>query len=148
MNPEPLGESGTGRVADQSGMAVTLDGEGGCIAEARRLAANFLTRIRTEEGLPAPERVVGLTQLVVSELVTNARKYAPGPILMELGIVGGAVRIGVWDSSPVLPAPRAADPQRVGQHGLEIVRAVADELVVRREGAGKRVTARIPMDGR
>ncbi|MFI5681274.1 hypothetical protein [Streptomyces cellulosae] len=32
-----------------------------------------------------------LNQLVVSELVTNARKYAPGPVLMELRIAGSLV---------------------------------------------------------
>nr|WP_240529874.1 ATP-binding protein [Streptomyces mangrovisoli] len=92
------------------------------------------------------ERLVGLVQLVVSELVTNARKYAPGPVAMKVCLVGAAVEIEVWDGDPALPAPRAADPQRVGQHGLEIVKAVADSLVVRRESVGKRIIARIPVN--
>jgi hypothetical protein len=42
---------------------------------------------------------MGMVQLVVSELVTNARKYAPGPCLPDLEIVEGGVQISVWDST-------------------------------------------------
>ena len=94
------------------------------IARARHLAAGFLTRVQAEHGLPVSQRAMDLTQLVVSELVTNAHKYAPGPALMDLRIVGDAVEVVVWDGDPVLPVARAADAGRVGQHGLEIVMAV------------------------
>jgi anti-sigma regulatory factor (Ser/Thr protein kinase) len=86
-----------------------------------------------------------LTQLVVSELVTNARKYAPGPVLMDLRIVSDAVEVVVWDCDPVLPVARAADAGRVGQHGLEIVMAVAQGFEAQREPVGKRITARIAL---
>ncbi|MFE1755832.1 ATP-binding protein [Streptomyces anandii] len=125
--------------------AAALDGDGTCIAEARRLAAAFLTRVRAEGGLPVSDRATDLTQLVVSELVTNARKYASGPILMDLRVVGDAVEVAVWDSDPVLPVARAADPGRVGQHGLEIVMAVVQGFEVRREPVGKRVIARVAL---
>ncbi|MET7573251.1 ATP-binding protein [Streptomyces sp. NPDC005492] len=124
---------------------VALDGDGSCIAEARRLAASFLARVRVEYGLPVSDRAMDLTQLVVSELVTNARKYAPGPVLMDLRIVGALVQVEVWDSDPVLPVAHAADAQRVGQHGLEIVRAVARGFEAHRESVGKRITARIDL---
>lgn len=88
---------------------VALDGDGTCIAQARHRAADFLTRVQAEHGLPVSARAMDLTQLVVSELVTNARKYAPGPVLMELRIVGAVVEVVVWDSDPVLPVARAAD---------------------------------------
>ncbi|GAA5707291.1 hypothetical protein Save01_08154 [Streptomyces avermitilis] len=125
--------------------SVALDGDGVCIAEARHLAAGFLTRVRAEHGLPVSARAMDLTQLVVSELVTNARKYAPGPVLMELRIAGATVEVIVWDSDPVLPVARAADAGRVGQHGLEIVLAVAQSFEVQREPLGKRITARITL---
>jgi hypothetical protein len=86
-----------------------------------------------------------LTQLVVSELVTNSRKYAPGPVLMELRITGAAVEVAVWDSDPVLPVVRAADVGRVGQHGPEIVMAVAQGFEAQREPVGKRITDRIAL---
>ncbi|MFE9893309.1 ATP-binding protein [Streptomyces sp. NPDC005529] len=124
---------------------VALDGEGGSIAEARHLTAAFLARAQTDLGLPVSARALGMAQLVVSELVTNARKYAPGPVLMELRIAEAMVDVVVWDSDPVLPVARAADPDRVGQHGLEIVKAVADSFEVQREPVGKRITARIAL---
>src|SRR4051812_36115958 len=85
---------------------IALDGDGSCIAEARHRAVDFLTRVQAEYGLPVSARALDLTQLVVSELVTNARKYAPGPVLMELRIAGDLVEIIVWDSDPVLPVAR------------------------------------------
>jgi hypothetical protein len=52
----------------------------GCtaIAEARAMARDFLVSLQTVHGLPVSDRAMGMVQLVVSELVTNARKYAPG----------------------------------------------------------------------
>ncbi|AGF67828.1 regulatory protein [Streptomyces hygroscopicus subsp. jinggangensis TL01] len=131
--PEPMHET------------VPLDGQGACIAEARRHAADFLARVQREYGLPVSDRAMDLTRLVVSELVTNARKYAPGPVLLELRLVGGLVEVVVWDSDPALPMARPADPGRIGQHGLEIVMAVVQGFEVQREPVGKRVTARIAL---
>ncbi|MGW7254296.1 ATP-binding protein [Streptomyces sp. NPDC054834] len=124
---------------------VALDGDGHVIAEARHRAVDFLTRVQAEHGLPVSARAMDLTQLVVSELVTNARKYAPDPVLMELRIIGAVVEVVVWDSNPVLPVARASDAGRVGQHGLEIVMAVAQGFEAQREPVGKRITARIAL---
>jgi hypothetical protein len=49
----------------------------------------------------------------------------------------------VWDSEPVLPVAKAADPDRVGQHGLEIVMAVCRSIEVHREPVGKRIKAAV-----
>jgi anti-sigma regulatory factor (Ser/Thr protein kinase) len=125
--------------------SVALDGDGADIAHARRMAAGFLTRVQAEHGLDVSQRALDLTQLVVSELVTNARKYAPGPILLDLRIVGDLVEVEVWDSDPTLPIARAADAGRVGQHGLEIVMAVAQGYEAQREPVGKRITARLAL---
>ncbi|MFJ4982160.1 ATP-binding protein [Streptomyces coeruleorubidus] len=81
--------------------------------------------------------------LFTGELVTNARKYAPGPCLLTLEISGGAVVVTVWDSEPRLPIPRAPDPRRAGQHGLEIVMAVCRSIEMHREPVGKRITATV-----
>ncbi|MCZ4607586.1 ATP-binding protein [Streptomyces sp. Lzd4kr] len=125
--------------------ALALEGGGTSIAEARHRATEFLSQAQEGHGLPVSQQVLELTQLVVSELVTNARKYAPGPVLMELRITAHAVDIVVWDSDPTIPAARAADPGRVGQHGLEIVQAVTENLSVDPEPVGKRITARIAL---
>ncbi|MGY1495264.1 ATP-binding protein [Streptomyces sp. QTS52] len=122
-----------------------LGGDDGCIADARHHAVAFLDRARTDHHLLVPARVRDFVQLVVSELVTNARKYAPGPVLLELRINARAVDVVVWDSEPTVPAARAADPGRIGQHGLEIVKAVAEDLFIEQEPVGKRITARIAL---
>jgi anti-sigma regulatory factor (Ser/Thr protein kinase) len=145
MDSVPLGEDGTAPDEQTIQTTVALDGDDTCIAQARHLAAGFLARIQADHGLPVSQRAMDLTQLVVSELVTNARKYAPGPVLMDLRVVDDTVEVVVWDSEPVLPVARAADAGRVGQHGLEIVMAVAQGFEVQREPVGKRITARIAL---
>ncbi|MFC8420494.1 ATP-binding protein [Streptomyces sp. NPDC057236] len=147
MAAVPVGGDGTtpGEKAVQATLVLDGDGDGVGIAQARHLAVGFLARAQAEYGLPVSRRAMEVTQLVVSELVTNARKYAPGPALMDLRIAGDTVEVSVWDSDPVLPIARAADAGRVGQHGLEIVMAVARGFEVRREPVGKRVTARLAL---
>lgn len=124
--------------------SLALDGDGGCIARARHQAADFLLQVQLE-GVAVSGRAVDLTQLVVSELVTNACKYAPGPILLHVRIIGSVVEVVVWDSDPVLPAARAADVGRVGQHGLEIVTALAHSVEAERTSVGKCITARLAL---
>ncbi|GAA2287092.1 ATP-binding protein [Streptomyces ruber] len=122
-----------------------LGADDGSIADARNHAAALLDRARDDHQLPMPGRTTDLGQLVVSELVTNARTYAPGPVLTELRVTVEAVEVVVWDSSPTLPAAKAADPSRIGQHGLELVKAVTEDLSTDREPVGKRITARITL---
>ncbi|MEU3550582.1 ATP-binding protein [Streptomyces lasalocidi] len=140
-----MSEDGTAPHEQAIQTTVALEGDGSSIAEARHLAAQFLTQVQAQHGLPVSQRAVDVTQLVVSELVTNARKYAPGPVMMDLRIVGDLVEIVVWDSAPVLPVAKAADAGRVGQHGLEIVMAVAQGYEVQMEPVGKRITVRIAL---
>ncbi|MET8583422.1 ATP-binding protein [Streptomyces collinus] len=142
-DPAPADGAELDRPVLKTGAA--LVGDGTDIAGARHLAAAFLTRVQAEHGLPVSERAMDLTQLVVSELVTNARKYAPGPVLLDLEVTGDTVEVVVWDCDPVLPVARAADAGRVGQHGLEIVMAVAQGFEARREPLGKRITVRIAL---
>ncbi|MFF9314246.1 ATP-binding protein [Streptomyces sp. NPDC014748] len=139
---------GDGRLAPlrPTEVTATLGGEDLCIAEARDLVADFLGgRIRTELGIPVSARALGDAQLVVSELVTNARKYAPGPVSLELRLSRNAVVVAVRDTDPVLPVARDADAHRIGQHGLEIVKAVALAFEAQREPTGKCLTATIAL---
>ncbi|MFE9411757.1 ATP-binding protein [Streptomyces sp. NPDC006704] len=126
-------------------LSVALRGDGPCIAEARHAAARFLASVHGEHGEPIPPPAVDLTCLIVSELVTNALKYAPGPVLMDVRIRGGVVEVVVRDSDPVFPVAGAADAGRVGQHGLEIVVSVAQSFEVREDPFGKRVIARVAL---
>ncbi|TWV31511.1 ATP-binding protein [Streptomyces misionensis] len=138
-------DAGRSMPAEPPATVVEFDGGAGCIAAARHHAARFLGRVQEEHGIEVSGRALDLTQLVVSEVVTNACKYAPGPVRLGLRIAAGLVEISVWDRDPALPVARAAEPSRVGQHGLEIVLAVAETFEARREGAGKRVTARVAL---
>lgn len=122
-------------------VSAAYEGSSADIPQARELARGFLARIQADHGLPVSNRAMGIVQLVVSELMTNACKHAPGPCLLDLELVGGGIDVTVWDSDTVLPVARAADPGRVGHHGLEIVMAVCQSFQVHREPVGKRITA-------
>ncbi|MEV7730152.1 ATP-binding protein [Streptomyces sp. NPDC087917] len=115
------------------------------IADARRLALSFLADLQAIHGLAVPERVTGQVELVVSELATNARKYAPGPYSLVLEARDGAVEVSVWDSEPALPVVPATDPHRIGQHGLEIVMALCRSFEMHREPVGKRIKASVAL---
>ncbi|MFD1275732.1 ATP-binding protein [Streptomyces kaempferi] len=125
--------------------SLALDSNGSRVAEARHLAAAFLARVREDHGIPVVTATVEIVQLVVSELVTNARKYAPGPARLHLRIKGAVLQVELWDSNPVAPAAKTPDPQRIGQHGLEIVTALAQTLTVDQTPLGKRITANIAL---
>jgi anti-sigma regulatory factor (Ser/Thr protein kinase) len=124
-------------------VTAAFEGTPSDIGRAREMARAFLVRVQSVYGFPVSARATGVTELVVSELLTNACKHAPGPCLLDLEVVGGRVEITVWDSEPVLPVARAADPGRVGQHGLEIVMAVCQSFEVHMEPVGKRTTATV-----
>ncbi|WP_329172442.1 ATP-binding protein [Streptomyces sp. NBC_01477] len=123
----------------------TYDGESGSIAEARRLATVFLGRVVAEGAAPVPADVVGIAQLVVSELVTNAVKHVGGPCGVDLELVGDAVEIGVWDHSSQPATVMDHDPARIGRHGMEIVAALCGGFEVDLTPTGKRVTVRLSL---
>ncbi|MEU7029060.1 ATP-binding protein [Streptomyces sp. NPDC046275] len=135
------------------------DGGVGTVTVARDATAAFLRRATrpdvhpdTPSGLgpgadPAPDRgtVVDVDTdtalLVVSELVTNAVKHAPGPLRLELALREGTLEISVCDGSTAGPVLRAPDPERIGGHGMEIVAALCRYVVTEPTAHGKRVTA-------
>ncbi|MEV6783730.1 ATP-binding protein [Streptomyces sp. NPDC051098] len=121
------------------------DGEPGSIAAARHFAAHFLTRLQGQYGIAVARDAVGTVQLVVSELITNACKYAPGPSSLSLEFAGRMLEVTVSDSSPALPLVRGPEPTRVGQHGLEIVMALTEGFQVQRKPFGKRIKVRVPL---
>lgn len=124
-----------------------FDGRPGTIATARDFAAEFLARAQAELQVPITDRVTDAVRLVVSELITNATKYAPGPHLLELQLSAETARVTVWDTEATLPVLHDPDARRIGQHGLEIVRALCDRLEAERRAGGKRICALISMDG-
>jgi anti-sigma regulatory factor (Ser/Thr protein kinase) len=123
-----------------------FDGGAGTIAAARGVVSSFLTALPAQHGVTIPPDTLDSARLVVSELVTNACKHAPGPCFMDIETDGTRLQISVWDSDSSLPQASAPDPDRIGQHGLEIVLALCDSLEFHPETLGKRVTARLPLN--
>jgi len=119
--------------------AVSYDGSL-VIGEARDFAGEFLDRAAVR-GVP----VAGVKRqdalLVVSELVTNAVRHAPGPCTLALDLQDGVLEIAVSDTSGRSPQPQPFEPQRVGQHGLEIVQALCIRVATETNDLGKTVRA-------
>ncbi|WP_042392939.1 ATP-binding protein [Streptacidiphilus carbonis] len=157
------------RARDGLTAGATYDGRTGTIVAARGFVAEFLARAQAEQGVAVTGRLLEDARLVISELVTNAAKYAPGPCLLDLELLdpdlgclepgvpdlgcldpgdpepgaldlgGGVLRITLWDTQPALPVPSEPDPARIGRHGLEIVLALCRRFEVERQAGGKRV---------
>ncbi|MBB6438585.1 ATP-binding protein [Streptomyces candidus] len=112
------------------------------VGAARDFTTVFLLRAIVA-GTSVGVLLLDRARLVVSELVTNAVKYARGRILLELQVQDEVLLITVADTTPALPVSRAHDPRRIGQHGLEIVRMLCRSVDVTLEPAGKRVTVHL-----
>ncbi len=115
------------------------------IAAARDFTAQFLEQAQQTVGARLTERVAQDAKLVVSELVTNASKYAPGPCELRLELAAEGIDVTVRDSNPSVPRPASQDPGRVGRHGLEIAAALSQWMFTRRHSGGKSVHARIAL---
>lgn len=83
--------------------------------EARAAVSDFLTGV----GL---SWLIDDAQLLTSELVTNAVRYARGPIVVRAALRDGFVRLEVSDAAvDAAPAPRVAAPNDEGGRGMELV---------------------------
>ncbi|MFF6794138.1 hypothetical protein ACVW0K_000397 [Streptomyces filamentosus] len=118
---------------------------GDAIASARAFTADFLAAAPAARPVPVEDEHVELAQLVVSELVTNAVRHASGLCRLVLELSRDALDISVLDREPAAPVVRGHDPGRIGQHGVEIVVAVCESLVVEPHPEGKRVRARLSL---
>ncbi|MFC6505381.1 ATP-binding protein [Streptomyces plicatus] len=85
-------------------------------ARARAEADALLSALHHTFQVPVAPRTADDVRLVVSELVTNAARHAPGPGRLEIQTAdrGRTVRITVWDTSPAMPQPRPVNPHRAG----------------------------------
>jgi anti-sigma regulatory factor (Ser/Thr protein kinase) len=120
--------------------SVAFDGHPSMIAAARDFAGAFLDRAR-ERGAAVDGRQREALRLVVSELVTNVVRYAPGPCRLTLELNRDTVEVAVADTSPARPAAQSREPGRVGQHGLEIVLALCRSVRTQPVSTGKVVHA-------
>ncbi|MFH8802280.1 ATP-binding protein [Streptomyces sp. NPDC017936] len=113
------------------------------VTDARDAVRALLARV----GHGVGHRSAQDAQLVVSELITNAVRHAPGPgaLLLELSPGTDHLKIVVRDSSPHPPVLRARDPRRVGGHGLHLVTLLCEQLRTVRLRTGKQVVAHLSL---
>ncbi|MER5405872.1 SpoIIE family protein phosphatase [Streptomyces sp. NPDC002769] len=103
------------------------------VAEARRHATEQLTRWGLDE-------IACVTELVVSELVTNAIRYGGAPIQLRL-IRDRALICEVSDASSTSPHLRRARTYDEGGRGLLLVAQLTDRWGTRTTCAGKTIWA-------
>jgi anti-sigma regulatory factor (Ser/Thr protein kinase) len=84
-------------------------------------------------------------ELVVSELITNAVRHAPGPGAVSLQATRTHLAITVYDTWSARPRPQPPDRSRAGGHGLHLVHQVSDKVVVTSGPGGKQITAYLPL---
>jgi serine phosphatase RsbU (regulator of sigma subunit)/anti-sigma regulatory factor (Ser/Thr protein kinase) len=107
-----------------------------------RLASKLTAAKRARSLIRSPLRRWGLADLIpiaelaVSELVTNAVRYAQGTIGLRLVFESGLF-IEVLDDSAAVPRLRHADEDDERGRGLQVVSQVAHRWGTRRAGAGK-----------
>jgi serine phosphatase RsbU (regulator of sigma subunit)/anti-sigma regulatory factor (Ser/Thr protein kinase) len=107
-----------------------------------KLPAELTSAHRARTLIRRPMKRWGLTELIpaaellASELVTNAVRYAPGQIGLRLILEGGLV-IEVFDDSAALPRLRHPDDDEERGRGLQVVSQIAQRWGARRAVSGK-----------
>ncbi|MGW4568192.1 ATP-binding protein [Streptomyces sp. NPDC004561] len=114
------------------------------VARARALVGAALT------SWGCPPGVVDDGRLLVSELLANAVKHAPGTrITLELMQIGDRLLVEVTDGSMAQPVVRQADPQEEQGRGMFLVQAIASAWGAHRDRRGRKTTwCTLAVDGR
>nr|WTB29237.1 SpoIIE family protein phosphatase [Streptomyces sp. NBC_00830] len=107
------------------------------LAHDRTTPAVARTLVRDRlDGWDLDDETVQATELIVSELVTNAVRYGTPPLQLRL-ILGRSLTCEVHDSSPVAPHLRHARTVDEGGRGLFIVSQLATHWGTRYDRNGK-----------
>lgn len=78
------------------------------------------------------------TQLVVTELVTNAARHAHTPVELTISTTVGRVRIEAHDGSATMPtSPQVDTPTR--HRGMHLIEDLSEGWGVEAQGAGGKV---------
>jgi anti-sigma regulatory factor (Ser/Thr protein kinase) len=101
------------------------------VAETRALVRAALT----EWGMVT---LISNTELLVSELVSNALIHGAAPIVLALNVIGPEMLVGTVHDGGADPLRfRASSPDDTGGRGLAIIRALATSWGVWPEPGGK-----------
>jgi serine phosphatase RsbU (regulator of sigma subunit) len=117
----------------------TLGRELTSVGQARSLIREPMERWGLEDMIP-------VTELLVSELVTNALRYSPGAVTLRL-VREGALVCEVGDNSAALPRLRQASRDDENGRGLQVVSQFASRWGARRTSTGKVVWCEQPLPG-
>ena len=85
------------------------------------------------------DALIETTQLLTSELVTNAVLHARTPMTLTIDAVGSGVRVAVTDGSPIPPAMRRHSITATTGRGLRLLNQLADSWNVEDTDGGKTV---------
>jgi anti-sigma regulatory factor (Ser/Thr protein kinase) len=120
--------------------------DAGRVEDAARLRRDILEQLR-RCGRPADD--YGAAELILGELLSNASRYTPGAVCVELDWPHGQARVTVHDAGrgftwlPALPS----DPQSESGRGVYIVSKLALDVAVDADANGCRVAATLPVRG-
>ncbi|MFG2842140.1 SpoIIE family protein phosphatase [Kitasatospora sp. NPDC048296] len=117
----------------------TLPAEPTAVSRARRLVRAALAEWGVED-------LTDTAELLVSELVTNAVRYASAPIGVRLTL-GETLLVEISDPLPDPPRERHAAEADEGGRGLELVHRLALHWGARAEGIGKVVWFELDLPG-
>ena len=117
------------RIPADHHVAWTLPAELTSAARARSLIREPLQRWNLAELVPT-------TELLVSELVTNAIRHATGEVTLRM-VLEGSLVCEVLDASAALPRLRHAGRDEENGRGLEVVSQIAQRWGARRTPEGK-----------
>ncbi|MGW3269457.1 SpoIIE family protein phosphatase [Streptomyces sp. NPDC001056] len=92
------------------------------------------------------DALVDTTELLVSELVTNALRYGEGEIRLRL-LLDRTLVCEVWDGGLVQPRRRRARDTDEGGRGLQLVQLLSAAWGSRRTPRGKTVWFELPLPG-
>ena len=118
------------RIPEDHRVCIKLEPELQSVRHARALIRDPLKRWGLED-------LIDNSELLVSELVTNAIRYANGEILLRLILEPDSLTVEVHDSSPALPRVLQADKDAENGRGLHVVSLMAHKWGVRRTAGGK-----------
>ena len=119
------------RIPEDHRQCFPLEPEFTSVGHARSLVRDPLKRWGLEDLLP-------VTELLVSELVTNAIRYAAnGEIKLHLVLEPESLFCEVHDSSPALPRVLQVDKDAENGRGLHVVSQLAQHWGARRTHSGK-----------
>ncbi|MET7514357.1 ATP-binding protein [Streptomyces sp. NPDC005480] len=107
--------------------------------------------VRGQLGVWDLDSLGDVTELLVSELVTNALRHASGPIgvrLLRSAEPAHTLRVEVSDPLPDPPLERVAGPDEESGRGLQLVAGSARRWGTRPGDAGKTVWFELSLPGR